>query len=105
MLQTFFDRLPDHQADLTKGSSYPTQVEQEGDDYVRALRICMADTCANPTIMYSFMSAITDVPSIDLTTETPTVNYPQMHGNIAGDNEDNIITSTVVLSYSSNHQN
>ena len=63
----------------------------------------MADTCANPTIMYNFKSAIPDVPLINLTTEIPVVNYPQMCGNIAGDNKDNIITSTAVLSYFSCH--
>ena len=70
MLQTFFDKLPDHQIDIPKGSSFPMDVEKEVDLVVKALKIWMSDTCKDPTIMYNFKGTIPDVRSINLMSET-----------------------------------
>ena len=99
MLQTFFDRLPDHQIDIPKGSSYPTDVEKEVNSVVEALKIHMSYTCKDPTIMYNFKGSIPNVPSIDLTSEVPVIHYHPIQGNIAGGNTDNVDTSTASLSH------
>ena len=70
MLQTFFNKLPDCQIDIPKGSSYPTDMEREVHSVVEALKIHMSDTCKDPTIMYNFKGTISNVSSINLTSET-----------------------------------
>ena len=37
LLQSFFDRLPDHQTDIERGSSHPTQIEMEVDHFSKVL--------------------------------------------------------------------
>ena len=37
LLQSFFDRLPDHQTDIERGSTHPTQLEIEVDHFSKVL--------------------------------------------------------------------
>ena len=37
LLQSFFDRLPDHQTDIERGSTHPTQMESEVDHFSKVL--------------------------------------------------------------------
>ena len=37
LLQSFFDRLPDHQTDIKRGSTCPTHLESEVDHFSKAL--------------------------------------------------------------------
>ena len=37
LLQSFFDRLPDHQTDIKRGSTHPTHLESKVDHFSKAL--------------------------------------------------------------------
>ena len=37
LLQSFFDRLPDHQTDIERGSTHPTQIDMEVDHFSKVL--------------------------------------------------------------------
>ena len=95
LLQSFFDRLPDHQAGINRGSTHPTQLDSEVNQISQALQTCMINTALNLALMLNFKSEITSIPSINLTREEADIHYPPLRGNITQDPEDNLNTSTV----------
>ena len=103
LLQSFFDRLPDHQTDIKRGSTHPTQMESEVNPFSRVLQICIVDVTSNPALMLDFKSGIKSVPTIDLTMEEAVLHYPPFKGNIAEDPEDDLDVPTTALVHSS-HQ-
>ena len=100
LLQSFFDRLPDHQAGINRGSTRPTQLENEVYQISQALQSHMINTASNPALMLNFKSEIEGIPTIDLTGEEANVHYPPLRGNIAQDLEDNLNASTVAPGHS-----
>ena len=78
LLQSFFDRLPDHQAGIDRGSTHPTQLKSEVDRISQALQTGMIDTASNPALMLNFKSEIAGVPTIDLAGEKADIHYPPL---------------------------
>ena len=93
-LQSFFNRLPDHQIGIDRGSTHPTQLESEVDQISQALQTDMIDTASNPALMLNFKSVIASIPTIDLTGEEADIHYPPPRGNITQDPEDDYNAST-----------
>ena len=104
MLQSFFDRLPDHQTDIERGSTHPTQLEIEVDDFSKVLQTHLVDVTSDPALMLDFRCVIKHVPTIDLTGEEAVLRYPPLMGNIADDPEDDLEVSTTALGHSSHQQ-
>ena len=67
LLQSFFDSLPDHQVDINRDSTALTQMEVEVNNTAAALRACMTDVCADPTLMLNLEPSVQGVTTIDLT--------------------------------------
>ena len=103
LLQSFFERLPDHQTDIERGLAHPTQMESEIDHFSKALQTRMVDATSDPALMLNFKSEIKGVPTIDLTGEEAVLHYPPLKGNITQDPEDDLDASTTALGHSS-HQ-
>ena len=99
LLQSFFDRLPDHQAGIDRGSTHPTHLESDVNQISQALQTGMINTASNPALMLN-LSEIKDVPTIDLTGEESMIHYPPLRGNITQDPEDNLDASTVACGHS-----
>ena len=99
LLQSFFNRLPDHQAGINRGSTHPTQLESEVNKISQALQTGMINTASNPALMLN-LSEIKDVPTIDLTGKESMVHYPPPRGNITQDPEDNLDASTMACGHS-----
>ena len=72
LLQSFFDRLSDHQTGIDRGSTRPTQLDREVDQISQAIQTHMIDKALNPALMLNFKSKFTDIPTIDLTGEKST---------------------------------
>ena len=89
LLQSFIDWLPDHQIDIERGSTHPTQLEMEVNHFSKVLQTCLVDVTANLTIMLDFSCGIEGVSTIDLTKDGVEVHYP-LKGNIADYPEDNL---------------
>ena len=103
MLQSFFDRLPDHQTDIERGSTHRTHLESEVDHFSKALQTHMVDVTSNPALVLDFKSGIEGIPTFNLTMEEVVLHYPSLKGNIAEDPEDDLDVSTTALGHSS-HQ-
>ena len=103
LLHYFFDGLPDHQTDIERGSTHPTQRESEVDHFSKVLQTRMVDITSNPALMLDFKSGIEGVPTIDLTPEEVVLHYPPLKGNIVQDPEDDLDPPTTALGHSS-HQ-
>ena len=103
LLQSFFDRLPDHQTDIKRGSTHPTHLESEVDHFSKALQTRMVDVTSNPVLMLDFKSGIEGIPAIDLATKEVVPHYPPLKGNIAEDPEDDLDVPTTALGHLS-HQ-
>ena len=69
LLQSFFNRLPDHQTDIERGSTHPTQLEIEVDHFSKVLRTCLVDVTSDPALMLDFRCGIENIPTINLTRE------------------------------------
>ena len=82
LLQSFFDRLPDHQIDIKRGSTHLTQFESEVGHFSKVLQTHMVDVTSNPALMFNFKSRIKGVPTIDLTGEEVVLPYPPLKGNL-----------------------
>ena len=67
LLQSFFDRLPDHQIDRERGSTHPTDLGMEVSHFSRVLQTHLGDITSNPTLMINFNCGVEDVPTINLT--------------------------------------
>ena len=51
LLQSFLDRLPDHQTNLDRGSTHPIKLETKVNQFGRTLQTCMVDVTSNPALM------------------------------------------------------
>ena len=94
LLKSFFDRLPDHQTDIKRGLTHPTQLESEVDHFSKALQTCMVDTISDPALMLNFKNEIGGIPTINLMGEKAILHYPPLRGNITQDLEDNLDAPT-----------
>ena len=90
LLQSFFDRLPDHQTDIERGSTHPTQLEMEVDHFSKVLQTHLVDVTSDPALMLDFRCGIEDISTIDLTKDEAVLCYPQWKCNIADDPEDDL---------------
>ena len=104
LLQSFFDRLPDHQTDIERGYTHPTQLEMEVDHFSNVLQTCLVDVTSGPALILDFRCGIKNVPTIDLTREEAVLCYPLLKGNIADDPEDNLEVPTTALGHLSHQQ-
>ena len=104
LLQSFFDRLPDHQTDIERGSTCPTQLEMEVDHFSKVLRTPLVDVTSDPALMLDFRCGIENIPTIDLTREEAVLCYLPPKANIADDPEDDLEVPTIALSHSSHQQ-
>ena len=80
LLQSFFDRLPDHQTDIERGSTYLTQMEMEVDHSSKVLQTGLVNVTSNSALMLDFSCGIKGIPTIDLTKDEPVVCYPPQKG-------------------------
>ena len=94
LLESFFNRLPDHQTGINRGSTCPTQLEREVNQISPAFQACMVDMASDPALMLNYKSAAADVPTIDLTGEKANIHYPPLRGNIARNPEDDLDAPT-----------
>ena len=104
LLQSFFDQLPDHQTDIERGSTHPTELEMEVDHFSKVLQTHLVDVTANPTLMLVFSCGIEGVPTINLTKDEFEVHYLLLKGNITDNPEDNIEMPTTAPGPSNHHQ-
>ena len=104
LLQSFFNSLPDHQTDIERGSTCPSQLERKVDHFSKVLQTFMVDASSDPALMLDFKNRIENVPTIDLTGEEAVLHYPPLKGNIAEDPEDNLDVPTTALGHSSHQQ-
>ena len=105
LLQSFFERLPDHQTDKERGSTHPTQLEIKVDHFREVLQTHLVDVTSDPALMLDFRCGIKNVPTTDLRREEAVLRYPPLKGNIADDPEDNLEVATTALGHSSHQQN
>ena len=85
LLQSFFDRFPDHQIDIERGSTHPTDLEMEVNHFSRVLQTCLVDVTSNPALMLDFNCVVEGIPMVDLTKDEVKVCYLPLRGNIAED--------------------
>ena len=104
LLQLFFNRLPDHQTDIERGSTYPIQLEIEVDNFSKVLQTCLVDVTSNPTLMLDFSCGIEGVPTMDLTKNEALVCYLPLKSNIGDDPEDDLEMPTTAPGPSNHHQ-
>ena len=97
LFQSFFDRLPDHQTNIERGSSHPTQLEIKVDHFSKVLQTHLVDITSDPALMLEFRCGIKNIPIIDLTREEAVLHYLLLKGNIADDPEDDLEVPTTVL--------
>ena len=103
LLQYFFDRLPDHQTEFKSGSTHPTHLEREVNNFSKALQLCMVEATSDPALMLDFKSGIEGFPTIDLTGEEAELHFPPLKGNFAQDPNDDLDALTTAFGHSS-HQ-
>ena len=96
LLQSFFDRLPDHQIDIERGSTHPTDLEMEVNHSSSVLQTCLVEVTSNPILMPNFDCGVEGVPTIDLTIDEVEVCYLLHKHNIAEDPEDDMGMPTAV---------
>ena len=95
LLQSFFDRLPDHQTDIERDSTCPTQMQMEVDHFSKVLQTHLVDVTSNPALMLDFSCGIEGVPTIDLTKNDAVVRYLLLKGNIADNPQDDLEVSNI----------
>ena len=103
LLQSFFDRLPDHQTDKERGSTHPTQLEMEVNHFSKVLPTCLVDVTSDPALMLDFRCGIKNIPTINLPGVEAVLHYPPSKGNIADDPEDDLEVPTTTPGHL-NHQ-
>ena len=103
LLQSF-NRFPDHQTDIERGSTHPTQLEIKVDHFSKVLQTCLVDATSDPALMLNFKCGIENIPTIDLTSEEVVLHYPPLKGNIAEELEDDLDVPTTALGHSSHQQ-
>ena len=104
LLQSFFDWLLDHQIEIERGSTHPTQLEMEVDHFSKVLQTRLVDVTANLTLMLDFSCGIKGIPTINLTKDEVEVHYLLLMGNIADDPEDDLEMSITAPGPSNHHQ-
>ena len=104
LLQSFFDRLPDHQTDIERGYTHPTQLEIKVDHFSKVLQTHLVDVTSNPALMLDFIHRINNIPTINLTREEAVLCYLPLKGNIAEDPKDDLEVPTTALGHSSHQQ-
>ena len=104
LLQSFFDRLQDHQTDIERGYTHPTQWEIKVDYFSKVLQTHLVNVTSDPALMLDFRCGIENIPTINLTREEAVLCYPLLKGNIADDSEDDLEVSTTALGHSSHQQ-
>ena len=104
LLQSFFDRLPDHQTDIKRGSTHPTHFKIEVDHFSKVLQTHLVDVTSDPALMLDFRCGIKNIPTINLTREEAVLCYLPLKGNIADDPEDNLEVPTTALGHLSHQQ-
>ena len=88
LLQSFFDRLPDHQIDIERGSTHPMDLEMEVNHFSRVLQTCLMDVTSNLALMLDFYCGVEGIPTVNLTKDEVEVCYLPTQSNIADDLED-----------------
>ena len=101
LLQSFFDRLPDHQPNLDRGLTRPTKLETEFNQFRKTLQTGMVDVTSDPALMLNFKSEVADVTTINVTGTEATIIYPPPGGNIELDAEEDMNASKAVPGHSS----
>ena len=76
LLQSFFNRLPDHQIDIERDLTHLTGLEVEVNHFSTVLRTHLVDVTSNPTLMLNFNCGVEGVPTINLTKDEIEVHYP-----------------------------
>ena len=104
LLQSFFDRLPDHQTNIERGSTHPTLLEIEVDHFSKVLQTHLVDVTSDPVLMLDFRCEIKNVPTIDLRRGEALLCYPPLKGNIADNPEDDLEVPTTALGHLSHQQ-
>ena len=104
LLQSFFDRLPDHQTDIERGSTHPTQLEMEVDHFSKVLQTHLVDVTSDQALMLDFRCRIKNLPTIDLTGEKAALCYLPLKGNIADNPENDLGVLTTALGHLSHQQ-
>ena len=104
LLQSFFDRLPDHQTDIERDSTCPTQLKMEVDHFSKVLQTHLVDATSDPALMLDFRCGIENVPTINLTREEAVLCYLLLKGNIDDDPEDDLEVPTAALGHLSCQQ-
>ena len=89
LLQSFFNRLPDHQINIERDSTHPTDLKMEVNHFSRVLQTHLVDVTSNPTLMLDFNCGVEGILTNNLTKEVK-VRYLPHQGNIAEDPEDDI---------------
>ena len=97
--QSFFDRMPDSQAHLTRGSRWPTELEEEVITFEAALQTHVANTTSNCALMLSFKCGVPGVTTINLTGNEAITEGSLLRGSIAQDFNDDMETSTAPFSH------
>ena len=90
LLQSFLDKLPDHQTDIERGSTHPTQMEMDINHFSKVLQTCLVDVTSNPALMLDFSCGIKGIPSINLIKDEAVLCYLLLKGNIADDPGDHL---------------
>ena len=90
LLQSFFNRLPDHQIDMERCSTCPTDLEMEVNHFSRVLQTCLMDITSNQTLLLDFNCGVEGVSTINLTKDEVEVHYLPHKSNIAEDLEDDM---------------
>ena len=75
LLQSFFDRLPDHQIDIERGSNHPMYLEMEVNHFSRVLQTRLVDMTSNPALVLDFNCGVKGIPMVDLTKDEVEVHY------------------------------
>ena len=101
LLQSFFDRLPDHQTDIERGLTCQTQMESEVNHFSKALQTHMVDVTLDPALILNFKSEIGGIPTIDLTGEEAVQHYPLLRGAITQDLKDDLDVPATAPGHSS----
>ena len=96
LLQSFFNRLPDHQIDIERGSTHPTDLETEVSHFSKMLQTCLVDVTLNPSLMLDFTCGVEGVPTIDLMGDEVEVRLLSHEGNIAEDVEEDAEMSSAL---------
>ena len=104
LLQSFFDRLPDHQTDIERGSTHPIQMEMEVDHFSKVLQTHLVDVTSNSALMLDFSCGIEGIPTINLTKDEAVLRYLPLKGNIADDPEDHLEVPTTAPGPLNHHQ-